>query len=1243
MKRVLLTILAIFLVSVTGRVYSQTSSGTANQAPTLIQTAIFLGEVPSIASQLENGTFKPGENLGKVFNPKKWGANMSVPGKGLPMDGDPLMDLQTRAPKVQGRAPSLTFEAASATATPTDPTGAVGPNHFLNAWNSSFRIWDKAGNPLTAVASLGTILPGTMGDPIVLYDQFADRFLISEFYSNGFDVAISQGPNPVTSGWYVYRFPTNTFPDYPKFSLWSDGYYITANKDQGSASTSQVVFALDRSKMLVGDPTAQMLGFPLTGIVTSGFYSPLAFNVTGSTPPPAGNVPVVYMQDDSWSGVSTDHLKIWSINVNWATPASSTISAPQVINTVPFDGLFDGGSFSNLPQPSGGDIDALQATIMYMAQYRRFPTYNSAIFNFVVDLNGADNYAGIRWYELRQANHGDPWTIYQEGTYSQPDGHSAFSGNMCMDMNGNIAMAYTIVSTTQFPSLRYTGRYASDPLGTMTLAEETIKNGTQSDPSTRYGDYSQMTIDPSDDVSFWSIGEVFISGRKNWVGVFNIAPPALTAKFTATPTIVCTGGTVTFTDQSLGTPDNWVWSFPGGSPSSFTGQVPPPVTYNTPGAYDVTLTVYDGSESNTLTKTGYIQVKAVIADFSGSPVSVVVGNSVTFTDNSSCNPTNWVWSFPGGTPSSYSGQTPPPVQYAALGTYDVILTVTNASGTDTKTATGYITVIEPVFVMTNGTVTTCTGTFYDPGGAAGSYTNGLNITETFLPSTPGAMVRFEFTSFATESGYDYLRIYNGTSTSAPLIGTYHGTTGPGTVTAANASGALTFNFTSDVSVVGAGWSANISCYSNTNPPVAAFTASSVSPALNTTVTLTDQSINIPTSWSWSISPATFVFTGGTNANSQNPQVQFTAVGAYSVTLVATNAHGSDTESKINYINVVPYVYCTPTYTTGTSAGDYITLVQLGTINNATGASSSPYYTYYSNLSTDLLPGSNHTITLSPGTYSSGNNISVWIDYNQNGTFETTEKLGNVNIGPTPATGTINFTVPASATIGVTRMRVREVWNNSNFDPCSSYSYGETEDYNINIVSSDRYLNLTVYLEGLFNGLNMNKAQNGSGDQFPGTTADQIAVELHAASAPYILVAGPYLLNLDINGNTSCTLPGSLNGNYYLVIRHRNSIETWSASPVSFSSTTTVYDFSTSATQAFGDNMKQIAEKFVLFGGDVNQDGLVDSGDMIPVDNDAAVFITGYIPNDSNGDGLIDSGDMILLDNNSAAFVNRIIP
>lgn len=504
----------------------QAQQNNTGLSPTLITQSEQMVEVPSIASQLVSGTFVAAVEIDKEVNPKRWDANKAVPGKGLPKGNDPLWEQQSKSSKIKGKEPILSFTAASSGATPTDPTGAVGPNHFVNSWNSAFRIWDKEGNALTPPASLGTIFPGqTMGDPIVMYDPFADRFIITEFYSNGFLVAISQGPDPVNDGWYTYQFPTNSFPDYPKFSLWSDGYYITANKNSYTAGTSQVVYAIDRDKMITGDPSAQMIGFPLPTIKTNGFYSPLGFNVNGSEMPPPGNAPIVYMQDDSWSGISTDHLKVWSINVDWETPSNSDISNPQVINTEPFDGLFDGGSFSNLPQPSGPDVDALQATIMYMAQYRRFPDYNSAVFNFVVDLDGSDDLAGIRWYELRQNNDGDPWEIYQEGTYSQPEGYSAFSGNMCMDIDGNIALAYTVVSESQYPSLRYTGRFSTDPLNVMTIEEESYAEGTNSDPSSRYGDYSQMTIDPADDKTFWSIGEFFTGGtRKDQVGVFKIAP-----------------------------------------------------------------------------------------------------------------------------------------------------------------------------------------------------------------------------------------------------------------------------------------------------------------------------------------------------------------------------------------------------------------------------------------------------------------------------------------------------------------------------------------------------------------------------------------------------------------------------------------------------------------------------------------------------------------------------------------------
>jgi len=482
--------------------------------------------VPSIAKQLEAGTFigiDPNAPL-RMGNPKRAGANMTVPGKGLPKGDDALVNKQQRVAKKAGREPSLVFDANVSNYTPSDPTGAVGPNHYIGGWNVGFRIFDKNGDPLTPAASLSTIFPGnTAGDPIMLYDVEADRFIITEFDSspNGLNFAISAGPDPVNDDWYVYTtgMTTGSFPDYPKFSIWSDAYYVTAN-----ISSTNRVFAIERDQVLTGE-TPQFLGFPLPGILTSGFYSPQFFNVTNGVLPPDGDATIVYLQDDAWTGVSEDHLKLWTLNVDWETPANSTISQPVEVPTTPFISVFDGGSFSNRPQPSGPNIDVLQATVMQQTQYRRFPGYNSALLNFVVDTDGSSaELAGIRWFEMRQYGDGEPWEIYQEGTYISPNNNKdAFAGSMAMDGQGNIGMAYTTVSSQESIAIYYTGRFASDPLGTMTVDETLIAQGTSNNPSNRLADYVHLTVDPTDDKTFWHIAEYFKNNqRTDVVGVFKI-------------------------------------------------------------------------------------------------------------------------------------------------------------------------------------------------------------------------------------------------------------------------------------------------------------------------------------------------------------------------------------------------------------------------------------------------------------------------------------------------------------------------------------------------------------------------------------------------------------------------------------------------------------------------------------------------------------------------------------------------
>lgn len=512
---------------------------------TLVTTSSYMKKVePLVGKKLIPEESREGE-----VNPKRTDANKIVPGKGLPKGQDALLQKQKNASNTRAnRPPSLIFEANSSSVSPTDPTGAIGPNHYITAKNSAFAIYDRSGNVLVPSTSLTNIFPGeSLGDPIVFYDSFVDRFVITQFSEtpNGFLVAVCKGPDPVNDGWYTYRFNTGSFPDYTKFSIWSDGYYVTANKDQGQQMTSEVVYVLDREQMLAGVDRAQMIGFPLPGARVGRFYSPASFNAIGNSLPPVGNAKIIYFQDDEWEGVNEDALKLWTINVDWINPEQSTITEAEELNVsngniTPFDSTFDGGSFGNLPQPGtvGQDIDVLQGTVMFATNYRRFCNYNSVVLNFPVDIDDrpdSDNVSAIRWYELRQNGDNQPWSVFQEGTYTSPGGKSAWCGSMIMDVFGNIGMGYTTMgtvdngaSTDSFGSIRYTGRLANDPLGTMTFAEQTIAVGTDVSRTTsnRYGDYAQITIDPLDDQTFWHIAEYFEgsgNNARNIVGVFKIA------------------------------------------------------------------------------------------------------------------------------------------------------------------------------------------------------------------------------------------------------------------------------------------------------------------------------------------------------------------------------------------------------------------------------------------------------------------------------------------------------------------------------------------------------------------------------------------------------------------------------------------------------------------------------------------------------------------------------------------------
>lgn len=493
------------------------------------EKAVYIGKVtsmehvPSIASQY----FTLPATTDKIeMQDGRASGNIVVPGK----DPQILDDFFVRnkspyAQSIKGKEADLVFDAFSSSSSPTDPSLAVGPDHVFVVFNTGFIIYDKEGNALIPqTAPNPTIFPnGGCCDLTVSYDQAADRWVVT-FLGSGAQIAVSDGPDPINDGWYTYT--VSQINDYQKLSVWSDGYYMTDN-----TNSSNKVWALERDAMLTGDPNAKILGFNLPGISTSGFYSPQALNVSDEVMPAPGNAPIIYLQDDAWSGVSQDHVKMWLVNVDWDTTTNSTISAPQEIVTTPFISVFDGGSFSNLTQPGGGSaVDALQATIMNQAQFRKFADHNSAVFNFVVDTDATGGeLAGVRWFELRQDDDTSPWSLYQEGTYTAPDGRHAWHASMIMDMFGNIGVGYTSMSgptTTETVrvSSYYTGRYSYDAPNTMTVAEELIANGSSNIPSTRYGDYSKIDIDPADDKTFWFINEYMNGGRKGVVGRFKLAP-----------------------------------------------------------------------------------------------------------------------------------------------------------------------------------------------------------------------------------------------------------------------------------------------------------------------------------------------------------------------------------------------------------------------------------------------------------------------------------------------------------------------------------------------------------------------------------------------------------------------------------------------------------------------------------------------------------------------------------------------
>ena len=455
---------------------------------------------------------------------------------------------------------------------PPDTNGDVGPNHFVQWVNLSFAVYSKGTSTtppslLYGPASANTLWSGfggpcetrNDGDPIVRYDHVADRWVMSQLaIPNSFlgllfgpfyeCIAVSATPDPL-GAYYRYQFSFAKLNDYPKMGMWSDGYYMTMNEfSQVSLQfAGQGVVAFDRDKMLAGLP-ASAIYFDLAS-VDMNLGGMLPADLDGPVPPAGSPAYFVQVDDDAW-GAEPDQLQIWKFHTDWVNPGLSTFTRAAALPTAPFDSNLCSYVRNCIPQPGTTvKVDALSDRLMYRLQYRNFGTHESLVVNHTVDADATDH-AGIRWYEVR--NPGTSPVIYQQGTYA-PDADHRWMGSAAMDSAGNIALGFSVVGQSTFPSIRYTGRLATDPLNVMTLGEADLMvgSGSQTHASGRWGDYSALVVDPVDDCTFWYTQEYYAStseaGWRTRIGSFSL-PGCAPSSTSNLPAVSIAASTATATE-----------------------------------------------------------------------------------------------------------------------------------------------------------------------------------------------------------------------------------------------------------------------------------------------------------------------------------------------------------------------------------------------------------------------------------------------------------------------------------------------------------------------------------------------------------------------------------------------------------------------------------------------------------------------------------------------------------------------
>jgi hypothetical protein len=415
---------------------------------------------------------------------------------------------------------------------PPDPNGAPGVRMTLSnnqvidqyvQWvNGDFAVFDKTtGGLLYGPAPGNTLWTGfggpceanNDGDPIVQYDKAANRWILTQFSVTGGPpfyqcVAVSTSPD-ATGSYNRYAFAYSNFNDYPKLGVWPDGYYASFHMFNGNRFVGSRVCAYDRAAMLglVTRPVTQQC------VQLSALYGGLLpADLDGTITPPAGS-------PNFFLAFGTNDLQLWKFHVDWTTTSNSTVTGPAIIPVATFSEACKGGVC--IPQAGTKQkLDSLGDRLMYRLPYRHFSDGHEAlVVNHSVD--AGNGIVGIRWYELRNptgntmAN--ETPVLFQQSTYA-PDSTYRWMGSIAMDKVGNIALGYSVSSGSIHPGIRYAGRASGDPSGLLGIETSLVEGtGSQTRTLNRWGDYSSMSVDPTDDCTFWYTNEYLKSdGTFNW-------------------------------------------------------------------------------------------------------------------------------------------------------------------------------------------------------------------------------------------------------------------------------------------------------------------------------------------------------------------------------------------------------------------------------------------------------------------------------------------------------------------------------------------------------------------------------------------------------------------------------------------------------------------------------------------------------------------------------------------------------